>query len=251
MTGIGQSGVGEPGQGTVSELDAEFDHSIQLDLKVASWVQVFHSSREKWDEFNVSLTCVWLTSPYHLTVGQNPIEDLKALPVCIETRGKPPDASEAGYLFYNRPISSGDGVVDDKAGSVIGGVFLGTDLVRDLSRALTLQPEPIITIGLTVAAKSLTTPGALHRAWRDAHRPKYHWDGGEGLRITNAEIRAVKVTAVEPPQSSTEADQDKVNQDTVLSICRELVSGMTRITNTTRTAVGVLVCILIELWLHH
>lgn len=124
-----------------------------LNLKVVSWRLFLHgASREQPDEYLIEVRCR-LDQP--LLAGSTIVgtlsENLDSLVISIEIHSvqkyfgvasQKMEKKAAGWLRYNLPISSADGVVNDKTGSVDGGVFFGNDTMHEILRLLTLQPAP-------------------------------------------------------------------------------------------------------------
>jgi hypothetical protein len=90
-----------------------------LNLKVVSWRLFFHrANREQSDDHVVEVRCRLerrLLGGRIIIVG-TPNEDLADLKISIEIRS-PQDKTTGGWLRYYPPISSADGVVDEKTGS--------------------------------------------------------------------------------------------------------------------------------------
>jgi hypothetical protein len=122
-----------------------------LNLRVVSWRLFFHgTSREQSDDLIIEVRCRLERGLLagRIIVGAEK-EDLNDLKISIEIRS-PQEKSAEGWLRYYPPISSGDGVVDEKTGSVMGRILFGNDTIREISRLLTLQNAPDLSIGVTV-----------------------------------------------------------------------------------------------------
>ena len=226
---------------TPSDTTAEALHHLlrgtTLNLKVVSWRLFFHgTSREQSDDLIIEVRCRLergLLAGRIIVGAEN--EDLSDLKISIEIRSA---QSAPGWLRYNPPISSGDGVVDEKTGSVDGCVFFGNDTMREIARLLTLQPAPDIRIGVTVNLDRETS-----QMYSDLK-----WDGEELLEIAEAVMVVANVPVITPPKPDVE-------EPPILVIARAIQNSVdklnTRVGNLAILLTIAFVCILIELWRHH
>jgi hypothetical protein len=218
-----------------------------LNLKVISWRLFLHgASREQPDNHVIEVRCC-LDQPLlagHIIVGTLS-ENLNSLVISIqigsaqkyfEVASQKMEKNAVGWLRYNPPVSSGDGVVDDKTGSVDGGVFFGNDTMREISRLLTLQPAPDIHIGATVNLDRETSQMYSNRKW----------DGKELLEIEEAVIVAANAPLV-TPEKPPELDESP--------LLRTIANSVDKLnTNIGRLGIYILIAlglILIELWRQH
>jgi hypothetical protein len=211
-----------------------------LNLKVISWRVFLHgASREQAEKDHLIEVRCHLEQPLlagRIIVGTER-EDLASLRISIEIRSA---QSTPGWLRYNPPISSGDGVVNEKTGSVDGRVFFRKDTLQEISRLLRLQPPPDIRIGVTVSLECETAQMHSNRKW----------DGKEPLEIDEA----VMVVAGATPEITPEPDKNNA-ATTMLDIVRTIENGIAKL-NTRVRDLGVLfaiafVFILIALWHRH
>jgi hypothetical protein len=223
--------------GTAEALHA-LTRQTTLNLKVISWrLFLYGASREQADERLIEVRCR-LEQPLlagRIIVGTES-ENLASLRISIEIRSA---QSAPGWLRYNPPISSGDGVVNEKTGSVDGRVFFRNDTVQEISRLLRLQPPPDIRIGITVSLDSETAQMHSNRKW----------DGKEPLEVNEA----VMVVAGATPVISPKPDEETAKA--MLDIARTIETGVDKLNSRLRD-VGMLlviafVFILIELWCRH
>ncbi len=220
-----------------------------LNLKVLSWRLFFHAaSREQPDDYLIEVRCR-LDQPLlagSILVGTSS-ENLDSLRITIEIRSaqkyfegssQKVEKNVAGWLRYYSPISTSDGVVNEKTGLVSGWVFFGNDTMKELSRLLTLQPAPDIRIGATVSL--------------DPETPYMHsdrkWDGKELLEIEEAVIVATNAPVI-TPEKPPEQKPPELDESLIL---KTIVSSIEK-TNTNIFKFGIyilifLALILIELW---
>jgi hypothetical protein len=218
---------------TPSDTPAEAIHHLlrgtMLNLKVVSWRLFFHGTSREQSELMIEVRC---RLERRLLAGRIIVgvenEDLSNLEISIEI-GSQQEKSAAGWLRYHPPISSGDGVVDEKTGSVVGQILFADDTVREISRLLTLQPAPDLSIGVTVNLDHQTS-----QMYSD-----YRWDGKELLEIEEAVMVAANtpVTAEEPEHE----------EPPILRIARTIANGVDKLNhlNTRIANMGLFVAIVL------
>jgi hypothetical protein len=224
--------------GTTAEAIDLLRRRTTLNLKVVSWRIFFHgASREQTDDHVIEVRCRF-DQPLvagRIIVG-TPSENLDGLTISIEIRSVQKSENAVGWLRYNPPISSGDGVVNEKTGSVVGCVFFRNDATHEILRLLALHLPPQIRIGVTVNLDPETSQMYSNR----------RWDGKEVL-----EIEETVIVVANAPVVTRELD---IEEPPIVMIARTIASGVDKLT-TRVVEVGIfvavaLVCILIELW-HH
>jgi hypothetical protein len=229
-----------PSSGAAAEAIHRLTRQTMLNLKVVSWRLFFHrANREQSDDHVIEVRCR-LDQPLlagRIIVG-TPSENLDSLRISIEICS---DQSAPGWLRYNPPISSGDGVVDEKTGSVDGCVFFGNDTMREISRLLTLQPAPDIRFGVTVSLDRETSQMYSDR----------RWDGKELLEIEEAVIVAANAPVHAPALEPQSEESPMLIARAIADSVEKLTTLNTRIVNVSLFVAVIVVCILIELWRHH
>jgi hypothetical protein len=215
----------------------------ELSLKVESWRLFFHgATREQPDDHVIEVRCR-LERPWRagrIVIVGTPNEDLANLRVSLEIRS-PQEKTPGGWLRYYPPISSADGVVDEKTGSVVGQIFYTRDTIREIAQLLTIQPTPDLRIGVTVNLDPETSQ--MHGDRR--------WDGKELLEIQEPVIVAASAPMPAPEPRSQPEESPILLVRTLANGVDKLTTLNTRIVNVSLFIAVIVVFILIELWRHH